>query len=67
MMTRRTHRGFTLIEVMVALAIFGVLTALSYGALSQTLSNSDLLTERMDRLQSIQRTMSYLSSELLQG
>ncbi len=67
MMTRGTRRGFTLIEVMVALAIFGVLTALAYGALSQTLSNSDLLTERMDRLQSIQRTMSYLSSELLQA
>lgn len=61
-----TNRGFTLIEVMVALAIFGVLTALAYGALGQTLSNSDLLTERMDRLQSIQRTMSYLSTELLQ-
>jgi len=56
-----------LIEVMVALAIFGVLTALAYGALGQTLSNSDLLTERMDRLQSIQRTMSYLSTELLQA
>ena len=67
MKTRGTSRGFTLIEVMVSLAIFGVLTALSYGALSQTLSNSDLLTERMDRLQSIQRTMSYLSSELLQA
>lgn len=60
-------RGFTLIEVMVALAIFGVLAALAYGALGQTLSNSDMLTERMDRLQSIQRTMSYLSSEMLQA
>ena len=60
-------RGFTLIEVMVALAIFGVLAALAYGALGQTLTNSDMLTERMDRLQSIQRTMSYLSSEMLQA
>lgn len=55
-----------MIEVMVALAIFGVLTALAYGALGQTLNNSDMLTERMDRLQSIQRTMSFLSTELLQ-
>jgi general secretion pathway protein J len=67
-MKRRSGiRGFTLIEVMVALAIFGVLAALAYGALGQTLTNSDMLTERMDRLQSIQRTMSYLSSEMLQA
>ena len=64
---RRGIRGFTLIDVMVALAIFGVLAALAYGALGQTLTNSDMLTERMDRLQSIQRTISYLSSEMLQA
>ena len=48
-------RGFTLIEVLVALAIFGVLSALAYMTLGQTLNNSDMLNERMDRLQSIQR------------
>ncbi|MEJ2274685.1 MAG: type II secretion system minor pseudopilin GspJ [Woeseiaceae bacterium] len=64
-MTR--ERGFTLIEVLVALAVFGVMSALAYMTLGQTLSNSDLLTERMDRLQAIQRTMNYLSSELLQA
>lgn len=60
-------RGFTLIEVMVALAIFGVLSALAYATLAQTLDNSELLNERMDRLQSIQRTMTYLTTELLQA
>jgi len=39
---------------------------LAYMSLGQTLSNADMLNERMDRLQSIQRTISYLSSELLQ-
>ena len=65
-MNRHRRNGFTLIEVLVAMAIFGVLSALAYMALGQTLSNSEMLTERMDRLQSIQRTMSYLSTELLQ-
>jgi general secretion pathway protein J len=52
--------------VLVALAVFGVLSLLAYMSLGQTLSNADMLSERMDRLQSIQRTISYLSSELLQ-
>jgi len=50
----------------VALAIFGLLSALAYATLGQTLNNTDMLNERMDRLQSIQRTMTYLSTELLQ-
>ncbi len=62
----RRRSGFTLIEVLVALAVFGVLSVLAYMSLAQTLANSDMLTTRMDRLQSIQRTMSFLSSELLQ-
>ena len=66
-MKRSLQSGFTLIEVLVAMAIFGVLTSLAYMTLGQTLSNSEMLTDRMDRLQSIQRTMSYLSTELLQA
>lgn len=65
-MKRNLHAGFTLIEVLVALAVFGVMSLLAYMSLGQTLSNSDMLSERMDRLQSVQRTVSYLSSELLQ-
>ena len=61
------HRGFTLIEVLVALAVFGVLSALAYMTLGQTLSNADMLTERMNRLQAIQRTMNYLSTEFMQA
>lgn len=62
----KRQSGFTLIEVLVALAVFGVLSVLAYMSLAQTLANADMLTDRMDRLQSIQRTVSFLSSELLQ-
>lgn len=65
-MRRRFQRGFTLIEVFVAITVFAVLAALAYMSLGQTLSNADMLNERMDRLQSVQRTVSYLSTELLQ-
>ena len=67
MTTPHRETGFTLIEVLVALAIFGVLSALAYATLAQTLNNAEMLNERMDRLQSIQRTMTYLSTELLQA
>lgn len=60
------RRGFTLIEVLVSLAVFAILAALSYGALSQTLDSAELLNERMDRLQAIQRTMRLLSEDLQQ-
>lgn len=66
-MKRLRQHGFTLIEVLVALAVFGVLSALAYMTLGQTLNNSDMLTERMDRLQSIQRTMSFLATDLVQA
>ena len=60
-------KGFTLIEVLVALAIFGIMTTMAYQALGQSLSNADLLTARMDRLQAIQRTMSLLGRDLMQA
>ncbi len=66
-MSRRISSGFTLIEVLVALAIFGIMTVLAYQALGQSLANVELLTERMDRLQGIQRTMSLLGRDLMQA
>ncbi len=63
-MNRRHSGGFTLIEVLVAMAIFGVLTILAYMSLAQTFQSADILNARMDRLQSIQRTIRYLSNDL---
>lgn len=62
--TFRAARGFTLIEVLVALAVFGVLTILAYMTIGQALLNAEMLTTQMDRLQAIQRTMRYLGNDL---
>lgn len=59
-------RAFTLIEVMASLAIFAILAALCYGALSRTLESAKMLNARMDRLQAIQRTMRLLTEDLQQ-
>jgi general secretion pathway protein J len=63
-MSRRHSHGFTLIEVLVAMAVFAVMTVLAYQSLGQTLANAEMLNKRMDRLQAIQRTMRYLSNDL---
>lgn len=65
---RRTDAGgFTLIEVLVALAIFGILSVVAYQTLGQSLTNTEVLNQRMDRMQSIQRTMRLLGRDLMQA
>ena len=66
-MRRKLQAAFTLIEVLVALAVFGVMSVLAYATLGTTLTNADLLADRMDRLQSVQRAMRYLTSDLMQA
>lgn len=65
-MRRLYQRAFTLIEVLVSLAIFGILSILAYAALGSSLQSADFLTERMDRLQSIQRAMTMLTTDIMQ-
>lgn len=66
MIRGRAQRAFTLIEVLVALAIFAILAALAYGALGQTLLSAEMLNTRMDRLQAIQKAVRFLSQDFLQ-
>ncbi|MEM7501937.1 MAG: type II secretion system minor pseudopilin GspJ [Pseudomonadota bacterium] len=66
----RRHRaragGFTLIEILVSMAIFALLSAVAYGTLSQILTSAEVLSDRMNRIQSIQRTMRLISQDFLQ-
>lgn len=59
-------RGFTLIEILVAMAVFAIMAALAYGSLSQTILAAEILGERMDRLQALQRTVRMLTDDLQQ-
>lgn len=57
------QRGFTLIEVMVSLAIFAALAAASYTTLNGTVEASRVVSEQMSRLQSLQRTVQRMTMD----
>ena len=58
--------GFTLIEVLVSVAIFAVLSALAYGALSQSILAQEVLGDRMERTRAIQRAMRIVTRDFVQ-
>ena len=65
-MIKNKSLGFTLIEVLVAISVFSILSALAYGTLNQSLLTANVLSERMDRIQSLQRTMRLIEQDFIQ-
>ncbi len=61
-MSTRT-RGFTLIELMVALFITAIVFAMGYGAVNQALNSREGLEARQERLLAVQTTMRLLAQD----
>jgi general secretion pathway protein J len=59
-------RGFTLLELLVALAIFSVIAVMAYGGLSTVLGQSSLTEERAVRLGKLQKTYLIMQRDLEQ-
>ena len=62
----RTHRGFTLIELMVAVFITAIVLSMGYGAINQALNNHEALDARQERLLAVQTTMRLLTQDFTQ-
>ncbi|MGP6445893.1 type II secretion system minor pseudopilin GspJ [Rahnella aceris] len=60
------QQGFTLIEVMIAMTIFALLSLLAYQILSASVKNSEIAQEHTARLTGIQTTFSLLERDLIQ-
>ena len=63
---RHPEAGLTLVEMLVALALFAVIAAAGFAVLGQVIRVQAATGDRLDRLASIQRSMYVLTQDFLQ-
>lgn len=66
MLTQR-QTGFTLLEIMVAMAIFALIAVASTEVLRSVSASNELSNERFEKLQQLQRAMLTIERDLLQA
>ena len=59
-------RGFTLLELLVAMAIFAVISALALGGLNAVVTQQTIAKAQMQRLAELQRALRYLTDDFAQ-
>jgi len=64
MQRRSTHRGFTLFELLVAIAIFAILGALAMSGYTELQRQSEYAEQRLERTREVQRAMQALAQDL---
>ena len=64
--TKQAAHGFTLLELLVAVAIFSVLSAMAYGGLRNVIDNSQQTDLTMQRLQEVQLAVLKISRDFNQ-
>jgi general secretion pathway protein J len=62
----RRHRGFTLVELLVALFIAAVMFAIGYGAIQQALTSHDALKDRQAQLLELQNAVRVMEQDFVQ-
>lgn len=61
-MTR--ERGFTLLEMVVAIGIFAIIATISYSSLNQFIDTRDMLESRQKQLTALQMTMTMMGRDI---
>lgn len=63
---RTRERGFTLLELLVAMFIAAIMFAIGYGAINQAMNNHSALQEQQGRLLEVQTAMRVLEQDVVQ-
>jgi len=64
MMRSGIQAGFTLVEILVAITVFSVLSMLSYGGMNRVLGFRDDVQSRIERLENLQMAFAMISNDL---
>ena len=63
---RSQQQGFTLIELIVSISIFAVLSVMAYGSLDYVVNTDAVASERMNRLSALQKTFLLMQADIEQ-
>jgi general secretion pathway protein J len=63
-MTLSAARGFTLVEMLVSIAIFALISSMAYGGYNALLRQSGIAEERMERVRDVQSAMQRLVQDV---
>ncbi len=64
--SRRLAHGFTLIELMIAIAVFGLLATFMYGGIDAIVRDREIIMERLGDLDQLQRAVRVLDADIAQ-
>ena len=63
---KKEQTGFTLLELLVAMVIFSLMSVMAYGGLSNVIKGNEVIAEQEKRLKELQRTMMFLERDMRQ-
>jgi len=63
---KQPQQGFTLLELLVAIVIFAIMSVMAYGGLNNVINNSEAATRSLQRLQQLQQAISVLNRDFNQ-
>jgi len=66
-MMKRQLNGFTLLELLIAMAIFSLISIMSFSGLNHVLFNKEIVDKELQRLSDIQRSMLNLARDIEQA
>jgi general secretion pathway protein J len=67
MFNSRPNSGFTLIEILIAMAIFALIGLGSYSVLTTVINSDELSKNRIEKLQELQRAMLFIERDITQA